>query len=100
MSTTPHFGLNKPAESDITYVSDLNENADIIDTEMFKPPLSVNGITPNPVTRDIPVTTVPKKICFSKKIGGTIYDVTANFDVEGKETILQQFKVLILAKEL
>lgn len=59
MSTTPHFGLNKPAESDITYVSDLNENADIIDAEMFKPPLSVNGITPNPLTRDIPVTTVP-----------------------------------------
>ena len=48
----------------------------------------------------IPVTTVPKNICFSKKIGGTIYDVTANFDVEGKETILQQFKALILAKEL
>ena len=48
----------------------------------------------------IPVTTVPKKICFSKKIAGTIYDVTANFDLEGKETILQQFKALILAKEL
>ena len=48
----------------------------------------------------IPVTTAPKKICFSKKIGGTIYDVTANFDIEGKETILQQFKALILAKEL
>ena len=48
----------------------------------------------------IPVTTVPKKICFFKKIGGTIYDVTANFDIEGKETILQQFKALILAKEL
>ena len=48
----------------------------------------------------IRVTTVPKKICFSKKIGGTIYDVTANFDIEGKETILQQFKALILAQEL
>ena len=48
----------------------------------------------------IPVTTVPKKISFSKKIAGTIYDVTANFDLEGKETILQQFKALILAKEL
>ena len=48
----------------------------------------------------IPVTTVPKKICFSKKVGGTIYDVTANFNIEGKETILQQFKALILAKEL
>ena len=48
----------------------------------------------------IPVTTVPKKICFSTKIAGTIYDVTANFDIEGKETILQQFKALILAKEM
>ena len=32
--------------------------------------------------------------------GGSYFDVTANFDIEGKETILQQFKVLILAKEL
>ena len=35
-----------------------------------------------------------------KKIGGTVYDVTAHFDIEGKETILQQFKDLILSTEL
>ena len=33
----------------------------------------------------IPLTTVPKKICFSKKIAGTIYDVTANFDLKAKK---------------
>ena len=58
-----------------------------------------------PVTQSIrktplPVIPIPQKICLSKKIGGTVYDVTAHFNIEGKETILQQFKALILAKEL
>lgn len=58
-----------------------------------------------PVTQSIqktplPVIPIPQKICLSKKIGGTVYDVTANFDIEGKETILQQFKSLILSAEL
>ena len=58
-----------------------------------------------PVTQSIrktplPVIPIPQKICFSKKIGGTVYDVTANFNIEGKETILQQFKDLILSTDL
>ena len=48
----------------------------------------------------IPVIPIPQKICLSKKIGGTVYDVTANFNIEGKESILQQFKDLILSTEL
>lgn len=57
-----------------------------------------------PVTQSIrktplPVIPIPQKICLSKKIGGTVYDVTAHFDIEGKETILQQFKDLILSTE-
>lgn len=48
----------------------------------------------------IPVIPIPQKICLSKKIGGTVYDVTANFNMEGKESILQQFKDLILSTEL
>ena len=48
----------------------------------------------------IPVIPIPQKICLSKKIGGTVYDVTANFNIEGKESILQQFKNLILSTEL
>ena len=58
-----------------------------------------------PVTQSIrktplPVIPIPQKICLSKKIGGTVYDVTAHFDIEGKETILQQFKDLILSTNL
>ena len=30
-----------------------------IDTELFKPPLTVNEIQPDPETRNIPITTVP-----------------------------------------
>lgn len=47
----------------------------------------------------IPVVSVPKRISLSKKIGKTVYDVTANFNLDGKETILQQFKKLILSAD-
>ena len=58
-----------------------------------------------PVTQSIrktplPVIPIPQKIRLSKKIGGTVYDVTAHFDIEGKVTILQQFKDLILSTDL
>lgn len=43
-----------------------------------------------------PVSVIPKRITVSKKIGRTVYDVTADFDVDGKRTVLQQFKELIL----
>lgn len=42
------------------------------------------------------VCTVPKKITVSKEIGNTVYDVTADFDPEGKQSLFQQFKELIL----
>ena len=48
----------------------------------------------------LPIMPIPQRISLSKKIGGTVYDVTANFNMEGKETILQQFKALILSAEL
>lgn len=48
----------------------------------------------------LPVIPIPQKICLTKKIGGTVYDVTASFNIEGKESILQQFKNLILSTEL
>ena len=56
---TPLFNLFKLQKSDPYAVSQFNSNMDIIDTEMAKPPLTVNGIQPDPVTRDIEVTTVP-----------------------------------------
>ena len=42
------------------------------------------------------VCTVPKKMTVSKEIGNTVYDVTADFDTEGKQSLFQQFKELIL----
>ena len=56
---TSFFNLIKPAKTDGVKVSDFNANMDIIDTEMHKPPLTVNGIQPNPVTRDLTVRSVP-----------------------------------------
>lgn len=33
---------------------------------------------------------------FSMQIGGTVYEVTAHFNTEGKETVLRQFRDLLL----
>lgn len=59
MSNTTNFNLVKPAETDIYNVLTFNGNMDIIDAEMAKPPLTINGIAPDPVTRDTTVTEVP-----------------------------------------
>ena len=56
---TTFFNLFKPAKTDRVKVSDLNPNWDTIDTEMHKPPLTVNGNLPNETTRDIHLETVP-----------------------------------------
>ena len=37
---------------------------------------------------------------FSVKIGGTFFDVTTHFNADGKQTVLEQFKNLILSKKL
>ena len=50
-------------------------------------------------TEPVPVVSIPRRISLSKKIGKTVYDVTANFNLDGKETILQQFKKLILSTD-
>ena len=50
-------------------------------------------------TEQVPVASIPRRISLSKKIGKTVYDVTANFNLDGKETILQQFKKLILSAD-
>lgn len=44
-----------------------------------------------------PVQNIPKQINISRKIGRTVYDITANFDIESNRSILQQFKQLILS---
>lgn len=56
---TPFFNLIKPAKQDGVKVSDFNANMDTIDTEMHKPPLTVNGIEPDSTTRNLYLETVP-----------------------------------------
>ena len=56
---TTFFNLFKPAKTDPQKVSKLNDNFDIIDTEMHRPPLTVNGIAPDSETRDLYLETVP-----------------------------------------
>lgn len=56
---TPFFNLFKLAKTDPYDIAQFNDNMDIIDTELHKPPLTVNEISPDPETRNIPITTVP-----------------------------------------
>ena len=56
---TPFFNLIKPAKTDGVKVSDFNANMDTIDTEMHRPPLTINGIEPDPTTRNTYVEKVP-----------------------------------------
>ena len=37
---------------------------------------------------------------FSMKVGGTVFDVTTHFNAEGRQTVLQQFRDLILSEHL
>lgn len=55
---TPFFNLIKPAKQDGVKVSDFNANMDTIDTEMHRPPLTVNNIEPD-ANRDIYIQSVP-----------------------------------------
>lgn len=56
---TPFFNLFKPSKADGVKVAEFNANMDIIDTEMHRPPLTVNGVLPNETTRDIYLESVP-----------------------------------------
>lgn len=56
---TPFFNLFKLQKTDPYAISQFNANMDTIDTEMHKPPLTVNEIEPDPETRDIQIEVVP-----------------------------------------
>lgn len=61
---TPIFNLFKPEKTDPAAIAKLNEDMDIIDTEMAKPPLTVNEIQPDS-ERNVTITTVPLADNFS-----------------------------------
>lgn len=56
---TPFFNLFKVQKTDSYDIEHFNANMDTIDTEMHRPPLTVNELEPDPETRDITITTVP-----------------------------------------
>lgn len=48
----------------------------------------------------VPVIAIPGKIQFSQNIAGTAYDVTGSFDLDGKQTLLQQLKDLLMKQSM
>lgn len=52
-----------------------------------------------PTEYGYPINTFPKQLSFYVVKGNTVYDVSADFNLEGKETLLKQFKKLILSTE-
>lgn len=56
---TSFFNLFKLAKTNKYDIAQFNANMDTIDTEMHRPPLTVNEISPNPTTRNISIQTVP-----------------------------------------
>lgn len=57
---THFFNLFKPAQTDGYDIQNFtNDNMDIIDREMHRPPLTVNGVLPDDETRNIRLETVP-----------------------------------------
>ena len=46
----------------------------------------------------IPIRFNPKPSAFTMKMGGTTYEVTSHFNTEGRQSVLQQFKDLILSE--
>ena len=59
------------------------------------------GVAPDRVIDGQPAymigNSIPSRIKFSKEYGNTVYDVVADFSAEGKETVLNQFKKIILS---
>lgn len=45
----------------------------------------------------VPVQLAPQKFIASVHSGKTVYDVSASFNTEGKQTLLRQFKNIILS---
>lgn len=49
-----------------------------------------------PLGSFVPYFRSPDNDSFSMQIGGTAYEVTTHFDTEGRETVLKQFRNLLL----
>lgn len=81
---TSFFNLIKPQKTDPQAISQINEDLDIIDTEMHRPPLTVNEVEPDPTTRDLYLEEVPLATNLSSEIAqinnGTFIERTTGGD--------------------
>ena len=55
---------------------------------------------PDNTMEGIPVRILPTKSSFAMVIGGTVFDVTTHFNADGRQSVLQQFRDLILSEHL
>lgn len=62
----------------------INENQEISLTEYI------------PQSDLVPVQLIPQRVGFSLSKSKTVYDVSSQFNISGNQTLLQQFKNLIL----
>lgn len=60
--------------------------------------LAMSVLPPGGNIAAIPIRFNPKPSAFTMKMGGTIYEVTPHFNTEGQQSVLQQFKDLILSE--
>ena len=71
---TPFFNLFKKQRTDKYNITEFNSNMDKIDTEMHRPPLTINGIEPDPITRNTYIEKVPLADNLSSDIQQINYD--------------------------
>ena len=95
---TNFFHLIKPAKTDGVKVSDFNANMDTIDTEMHRPPLTVNEIEPNPTTRDLHIDEVPLATNLSSDIAQAIDGEFIERTSGGSASIDDGYAALVFVK--
>jgi len=57
-------------------------------------------LPPDNTVKGIPVRVLPREHSFSMKIGGTVFNVSTHFNLDGRQSVLQQFRDLILSENL
>ena len=84
---------------DKLYCREYNFNQDKQSTRSVKEEKIMNEKEKYLFEERLPDTDDNRKSTFSMKIGGTVYDVTTHLKTEGKRTVLNQFKALLLANQ-
>ena len=68
------------SKSEILSILEEHKDAPMVNPNKVYPPLP-------PVENVTPLVRIPEKICFTEKIGGTEYTVTAHFREDGRDLL-------------